>query len=1127
MSNFNFLETEYKELYDICSEMENNYFTSPRTVCIFGRLAVETVIKYIYKFNCWNIPGDGSVKLLMTTKDFYNEFEPVDREKFNIVRKLGNLAVHDISTKISKDDSIKVTNIVFNLASWFAYCYGGFSEDNLTFQESLIPSLRPIENTKLATEKAESIKEKITTNVKNIKVETPVKKEEVKFTDNSTTEAETRKWYIDTMLKAAGWNFNDGSVKEEFPVTGMPIEDNPTGLGFVDYVLFGDNGKPLAVVEAKKTSRDPKEGQHQAVLYANCLEKQFGQRPIIFYSNGYTTYILNDYNKEPHRAIFGFYRKDELMTLIERRNLREPLSSALSKIDKNIINRAYQQTGVTKVIESFYDNRRKALLVMATGSGKTRTAIALVKALMESQNVKRVLFLADRVTLVEQARDNFASLYPSTTTANVLDKVSDEGRDLNARIIFSTYQSMMGLIEQKRADGTDLFGVGHFDLIIVDESHRSLYNKFGILFEYFDSMLLGLTATPKRELGINTFKTFQLPNDEPTHSYDLYEAIGDEYLVPPKAISIDLKLPKEGIIYDELSDDEKEHYEDLFEDEDGNLPDLIDGSQINELIKNKDTIRTMLHKLMDNGLKVENGDKLGKTIIFTNRDDNAELIVKVFNEEYPHLGHDFCVKITNKVEKRKSLLAQLKSKDKYPQIAVSVDMLDTGVDIPEILNLVFFRKVMSKAKFWQMVGRGTRLCPNVFGQGQDKSEFLIFDYFGNIEFFRAQSEIPEGEEKTFESMTQRIFNRQIALLKNLQHMDYQIDEEIKAFYESLLDKASESITSINKESIYYRKEKEYIIKYSQKKELMTLNDIKVEEIKRHISYIPFPLLFDNTSAKWFDSIILNLQLSKFEKMNVNLEVKRCVKIGNILKEFGTIPKIKENYDKVMILADSDRLIHEDIIGLEALRVAIRDLLDLLPKVEREPIYSDFKDTVVKEQIEDMSFGMYEYKSSKPKLREFLLNHENMLVIKKLKNNITIDNDDFKELENLLFKSELPLTISDLENEENEVSKEYKKLKEMYGGTPLTYFVRSLIGLEKEAVNKAFADFIGSHSFTGVQIDLIDMIKNNYIENGIFNPHDLVGEKVKAISPTGIMVFDIKEITELKHIIDSINDSAKV
>lgn len=1126
MSNFNFLEKEYKELYDVCSEMENNYFTSPRTVCIFGRLAVETVIKYIYKFNCWNIPGDGSIKVLMTTKDFYSEFEEVDREKFHIVRKLGNLAVHNISTKITKEDSIKVTNIVFNLATWFSHCYGELDKE-LTFSEELIPTFRPIENTKLATEKAESIEEQIKTKVNTIALETSSKKEDIKFTDNSTTEEETRRWYIDTMLKAAGWNFIDGSVKEEFPVSGMPIEDNPTGLGFVDYVLFGDNGLPLAVVEAKKTARDPREGRHQAILYANCLEKQFGQRPIVFYSNGYSTYILNDYNNEPERKIFGFYRKDELMTLIQRRSLREPLASALSKIDRNIINRVYQQTGVTKAIETFYENRRKALLVMATGSGKTRTAIALVKALMESQNVKRVLFLADRVNLVEQARDNFATLYPSTTTANVLDKVSDEARDLNARIIFSTYQSMMGLIEQKRADGTDLFGVGHFDLIIVDESHRSLYNKFGILFEYFDSMLLGLTATPKRELGINTFKTFELPNDEPTHSYDLYEAIGDQYLVPPKAISIDLKLPNEGIVYDELSPEEQEHFEDLFEDEDGNLPDVIDGIQINEHIKNKDTVRTMLHKLMTNGLKVENGDKLGKTIIFTNRDENAEHIVEIFNKEYPHLGQDFCVKITNKVEKKKSLFAQFKTKDKYPQIAVSVDMLDTGVDVPEILNLVFFRKVMSKSKFWQMVGRGTRLCPNVFGQGQDKKEFLIFDYFGNIEFFRAQDEIPEGEEKTFESMTQRIFNRQIALLQNLQHMDYQRDEEIKAFYESLLDKIFENINSIDKNSVYYRKEKEYIIKYSAKKELMTLNENKIEEIKRHISYIPFPLLFDNTSAKWFDSMILNLQLSKFEKMNTNLEIKRCVKIGNTLKEFGTIPKIKENYDKIVILADSERLQHEDILGLEAIRIAIRDLLDLLPKVQREPIYSDFKETVIKEQEEDMSFGMYEYKSSKPKLREFLLNHENDLVIKKLRNNIAIDSEDFENLENLLFKSELPLTISDLENEDNEVSKEYKKLKSMYGGTPLTYFVRSLVGLEKDAVNIAFAEFIGSHSFTGVQIDLIDMIKNNYIENGIFNPHDLVGDKVKAISPTGIMVFDMKEIGELKNIIDSINDSAKV
>lgn len=1127
MSNFSFLKNEYKELFEVCYDMEKNYDISPRIVCSSGRLVVEAIIKYVYKFNGWYIERDKTVYDLMKTKNFRDEFEEIETEKLHMVREYGNAASHDITKKITNEDAKNVINIVFNLAVWFSHCYGELNED-ISFDENLIPKLKSTVTPEVYFEKVE---EKVSVNIdkKIEEISSPMaKKEDIKFKDTSMDEAKTRKWFIDTMLKFSGWSIEDAKqIKLEFEVLGMPKETNETEIGYVDYVLFGENGKPVAVIEAKRTTRDPKEGQHQAVLYADCLEKQFGQRPIVFYSNGYRTFILDDYNKAPERRVFGFYRRDELMSMIQRRALKEPLSSALKKIDDSIIGRAYQKNAVTNTIEAFYENKRRALLVMATGSGKTRTSIAIVKALMDSQNVKRVLFLADRITLVEQARDSFSKLMPHTTTSNVLEKIRDEERDLNARIIFSTYQTMMGLLGQKRSDNTEMFGVGHFDLVIVDESHRSLYNKYGLIFEYFDAFLLGLTATPKIEIDANTFRVFNLPNKQPTFSYDLDLAIKENHLVKPKGISIKLNLPSDGIVYNTLTDDDKKQYEDLFEDESGFIPESIHGSKINEEIKNKDTIRKMLEKLMTSGYRVENGDKLGKTIIFTNRDDNAKLIVEVFNEMYPHLGHDFCQRITNKVEKNKNLITRFKAKEKFPQIAVSVDMLDTGVDIPEILNLVFFRKVLSKTKFWQMVGRGTRKCDDVFGIGQHKKDFLIFDYFSNIEFFEAKSDVEEIEEETRESMVQRIFNKQVTLLKNLQHYDFQKDDTYKAFYNKLVDKTLENLNDIDENSVYYKKEKEFIIKAQDRDYLTNLDDIRQQELKSHVSYIPFrKLLEDDTSAKWFDSLILNLQLSKFEKINVNGDINKCKKIGEVLKEHATLKKIMDNIDKVSIISEPERLQNQTVLELEEIRLVIRELLDIIPKKFKEPIYSDFSDAIIKTEEHDFGFTKYDV-YTKPKLKEFLLNNEDKVVIKKLKNNIPIDTEDFSELENLLFNSDISLTHFDLENSDTEVSNLYKEIKLMYGENPLTYFVRSLVGLDQDAVNKAFSHFLSTHTFNGTQIEFIELIKNNYIKDGVFTPKDLSSPKIKSVIPMGLKIFEMEDLKELRKIIDDINATAKV
>ena len=532
---------------------------------------------------------------------------------------------------------------------------------------------------------------------------------------------------------------------------------NESGIGFVDYVLWGNDGRPLGLVEAKRTKRDPRVGQQQAKLYADCLENQFGQRPVIFYSNGYEHWIWDDKNYPP-RQVQGFYKKDELELLIQRRSTRKPLSEA--KINSNIADRYYQTRAIRRIAESFEkDNDRKALLVMATGAGKTRTVIALCDLLMRCNWVKRVLFLADRVALVNQAVNAFKLHLPDSSPVNLVTEKDTEGR-----VFVSTYPTMMKQIEDM-SDGQRRFGVGHFDIVIIDEAHRSVFKKYRAIFDYFDSLLVGLTATPKNEIERNTYSLFDLENGVPTDAYSLEEAVKDGFLVPPQAVSVPLKFQREGINYDELSDEDKEQWDSLEWDEDGEVPDRVEAEAVNKWLFNIDTVDKVLAHLMTRGLKVAGGDRLGKTILFAKNQAHAEFVAERFNANYPHFKGEFARVITFKTEYAQSLIDNFSNKEKAPHLAISVDMLDTGIDVPEVVNLVFFKLVRSKTKFWQMVGRGTRLCPDLFEPGQDKQFFYLFDYCQNLEFFRQNPETTDGS--LGDTLGTRLFKTRLELITEL------------------------------------------------------------------------------------------------------------------------------------------------------------------------------------------------------------------------------------------------------------------------------------------------------------------------------------------------------------------------
>ncbi|MCG4585754.1 DEAD/DEAH box helicase family protein, partial [Anaerosalibacter bizertensis] len=501
--------------------------------------------------------------------------------------------------------------------------------------------------------------------------------------------------------------------------------DNSSGIGFVDYVLYGDDGNPLAIVEAKKTSVSPRIGKVQAKMYAEAIEIETGIRPIIFYTNGIDYYIWDD-TDYPERKIAGIYSKKDLESLNFKKKNKKSLKNP--DIKDEITNRPYQKEAITRVLEAYEKGHRKALLVMATGSGKTRTAASIVDILNRRNWAKNILFLADRTALVKQAKQSFNEYLPSLSLCNLLNNKDD----INSRMIFSTYPTMMNAIDEvKSEDGKKMFTNGHFDLIIVDESHRSIYKKYQDIFDYFDANLLGLTATPVDEIDRNTYRVFDLEDNNPTFAYELKEAIEDGYLVDYELPTVsETKLMKDGIKYNELSEEEKEQFEMTFDD----LED-IPSEELNKSLFNKDTVDIVIQELMEKGIKVEGGDKLGKTIIFAANQRHADFIVERFDALYPEYKGHFAQAIYHNINYVDNVIDNFKDKDSYPQIAVSVDMLDTGIDVPELVNLVFFKKVRSKAKFWQMIGRGTRLCEDLFGPGLHKEKFFIFDYYRNFEFF--------------------------------------------------------------------------------------------------------------------------------------------------------------------------------------------------------------------------------------------------------------------------------------------------------------------------------------------------------------------------------------------------------
>ena len=1066
-ANFEFLQdqTEYTLFASACLETERVLMTSSAMAAVGCRRALELAVKWVYSAdNTVEMPYKDNLQSLIHEPSFRFALDNQTWSKLPYIIKLGNLAVHT-ERAISRSDAVLSLSSLFEFIQWIDYCYGVNYEERC-FDETKIPAEKVILDEARIKEKESIIEQKdseiaalrarIAAMSEQFTADKQQHKAERQFAPADISEYRTRKKYIDVDLKLLGWIFGD-DVREEVELYGMP---NPEGKGYADYVMYGKDGLPLAIIEAKRTSKDPRIGTQQAKLYADCLENMTGRRPMMFTTNGFETYLWDDVTS-PQRRVSGIFSKSDLEKLMNRRSERKALAEI--KIDDKITDRYYQKEAIRAVCENIEKGHRKSLLVMATGTGKTRTASSLTDVLSRGGYVTNTLFLADRTALVKQAKDDFKNYLPDMSLCNLLSNKEDK----TARIVFSTYPTMLNAIDSaKNADGQRLFTPAHFDLIIIDEAHRSIFKKYRAIFEYFDGQLLGLTATPKTEVDRNTYDFFEMESGVPTYAYDYETAVEkDHVLVPYHNIEVRTKFLEQGICYDELSEEDKARYEEDFTDEDGEMPDFIPPPAVNEFIFNQSTVDMVLEDLMTKGIRVAGGDRLGKTIIFAQNKKHAQYIVERFNKLYPQYHGGFTKRVVCDDSYAQTLITDFKIADKDPHIAVSVDMLDTGIDVPEIVNLVFFKRVRSKIKFWQMIGRGTRLCKNLFGEEQDKTHFLIADYLGNFEFFRVNQDGKQGNEA--QSLTEAIFAKRIRLIHHLQHAAF-IDEPYQAIRISLIEAVLSQINTLNTELISVKLQLQYIEKYKMAEAFVYLSDLDKHDLIVHLAPVVY---MDDTDefAKRFDNFMYGMMIAHIEGMPYFKKAQR--QLTNVcagLAKRATIPQVKEKIEFINTIGTDEFWRSSDILNFEKVRIELRSLIKfIVDEGGVNTVYTNLTDEVLEVKEGEGIAPAYTFEDYKLKVNRYIEENRDQIAIYKLRNNIPLTALDYQSLEHIL-------------TGELGTAEDYKR---EFQDTPFGLLVRKIAKLEYEAANIAFSEFINDQSLSQAQIVFVKKVIDYVVQNG--------------------------------------------
>ena len=1119
MPNFSFLTTkpEYALFAPACVEAEKIYASAPAMCAVGCRKALELAVKWVYAADkTMKMPYKDNLQSLVHEPSFRFAVDYNTWGKFPFIIKLGNLAVHT-ERSVQPGDALAALRGLFEFVQWIDYCYGTDYVER-TFDENLIPAEKVVVDTRKIKEQEslldekdaqiEALRQQIEQMAAQYTAEKDKHKQERTFQPEDLSEFQTRKRFIDVDLKNTGWKFTgvDADVQEEYPVEGMAGVAGQ--MGYCDYALFGKDGLPLAVVEAKRASKDPNIGRKQAALYADCLERKFGRRPMMFTTNGFETYFWDD-QSGPQRKVSGVFSKDDLQKLMNRRTERLDLMSV--PIDDKITDRYYQKEAIRAVCGQMQQKFRKHLLVMATGTGKTRTASSLTDVLSRGKWVTNILFLADRTALVKQAKDDFKNYLPDMSLCNLCSNKDDR----NARIVFSTYPTILNAIDDtKSKDGRQLFTPAHFDLIIIDESHRSIFKKYRAIFEYFDAVMVGLTATPKTDVDRNTYEFFEMEHGVPTYAYDYETAVHqDHVLVPYYNYEVKTKFLEEGITYDELSDADKERYEEDFI-EDGVMPEVIPSEKLNKFVFNETTVDIVLQDLMERGIKVAGGDRLGKTIIFAQNKRHAEFILERFNKLYPQYHGTFAQRVICDDTYAQTVIDDFKQPEKEPHIAVSVDMMDTGIDVPECVNLVFFKKVRSKAKFWQMIGRGTRLCKGlacvdqIDGTYADKCRFLIFDYCGNFEFFREHKEGYEAREA--KTLSENIFGKQIRIAMALQESAF-AGEDYQAWRSEIVDTCHKQVTALNADLIAVKLRMQYVNKYQKQDAFVSLSEGDKSELLKQVA--PLVRLDDDDEfAKRFDNFMYGLILAHIEQMPAfKYAKKQLCDTVSLLERKANIPQIKAKLSVLKEIHTDAFWNADDILLFEKVRKELRDLIRFLDEgggAQRQ-IVTKLTDPVIDSQEGVQMDAAYDFEDYRAKVNRYVNEHGDTLAIYKLTHNIPLAMGDYQELERVL--------TSELGSKEDYARE--------FGDTPFGLLIRKIAKLDHEAAMLAFSAFINDQSLNQKQIAFVHKIIHHIELNGYM---DNVAELAKPPfdKPISfIKLFDAKTRTALMKTINQVRENA--
>jgi len=1106
-TNFEFVRSKNESLANLGGLAEAVLHLDPGSALTRLRSFAEEVTKSIYEKERLPRLPQASFFDLLVDKVFEHCVNRSLAHQLHFLRKQGNEPAHGGTGKLN--DAKSALKVAHQLAVYMSVKYYGLDKSDIAdFKEVADSSgeLQDLKQTVTQYKEALNVKaEEVDHLIESLDAErarTAATLEEPseatqqnKFEASQQAadslqwdEAKTRALIIDSLLQQAGWDVEDPSqVSLEFEVVD---ESNPSGKGFVDYVLWGADGQPLAVVEAKRSSQvNLQAGREQARLYADCLVKMGFERPVVFYSNGYETFIWDDVQYNTYRPVYGFYSKDSLEYLVYQRQFREPDLEKLNP-DVDIAGRPYQIEAIKTVASRFQQQRRRGLLVQATGTGKTRVAIAIAELLLRTGWGKRVLFLCDRKELRTQADDAFKEHLPSEPRCVVGEK---NKIDQAARIYISTYPGMMNRFAQ--------LDIGFFDLIVADESHRSIYNKYRDLFDYFDALQLGLTATPVKHISRNTFGMFDCEDTDPTFEFGLDAAINNEppYLVPFRVKDLTTEFLREGIHYNDLDEDQKRRLEeDLGEEEAKHT--TIQGKDIGRKIFSESTDRIIIENLMTNGIKDETGSLVGKTIIYAQRQDHAEHLEKLFCKMYPQYGTKVCKVIHNKIPKVETLIREFKNPLSDFRIAISVDMLDTGIDVPQVVNLVFAKPVRSWVKFWQMIGRGTRLSENLFGPGQDKQEFLIFDHYCNFTYF--DEEYQEAEEAQGKSLLQTNFEARLELAKSA------LQKNHRDSFDVAVDLIRADINDLPVDSIPVKRELRTVHELQQTDLLQRLTPKTQHVLGTIIAPIMSSRPLRDKHAIQLDRLIANLETAWLEETS-SFDDLRDQLLNDLSRLAVNIQAVRQ---KDAVISEVQTALFWENISIDRLewaRVELRGIMKYRQSTtvpgDGTPSTSTADTGVVDEERPVYIAGANEALQYRRRLKTIL---DEMItsnpILQKIYRGEPFQPKELKTLTSTILTSHPGVNL--------------EVLNEFYGrdADQLDQTIRELIGMDSHAVEAHFTSFLHSHpKLTAQQVRFMNLLKNYIAENGTITVDKLYEPPFNAVSHEGIDgVFTSEHVTDL-------------